>query len=117
MFDLHDESGLAAIKECGIYDEFLALTGECSEAQKVADKDGNILYQDEGELSERVWYCCFLAVVYWNIDSDGVTSSFLPLPPRLLGAQRSSWTLAITTSKLSTWSLAPMEPGLESGSY
>lgn len=53
MFDLHDESGLAALKECGIYDQFLKLTGECSEAQKVADKDGNILYQDEGELSER----------------------------------------------------------------
>ncbi|KAL4883879.1 hypothetical protein BJY04DRAFT_18475 [Aspergillus karnatakaensis] len=51
--DLHEESGLAALKECGLYDKFLQHTGECSEAQKVSDKDGNILYQDEGELSER----------------------------------------------------------------
>lgn len=51
--DLHDESGLAALKECGIYEDFLKLTGECSEAQKVADKDGTIVYADKGELSER----------------------------------------------------------------
>ena len=53
MLDLHDESGIAAIKECGLYDDFLKLTGECSEAQKVSDKHGNILYQDDGEHSER----------------------------------------------------------------
>lgn len=53
MLDLHEESGLAAIRECRLYDEFLQLTGECSEAQKVSDKDGNILHADEGELSER----------------------------------------------------------------
>ena len=53
MLDLHDESGLAAIRECGLFDEFLKLTGECAEAQKVSDKDGNILYTDDGELSER----------------------------------------------------------------
>ncbi|OJJ04911.1 hypothetical protein ASPVEDRAFT_31337 [Aspergillus versicolor CBS 583.65] len=51
--DLHDESGLAALKECGIYEDFLKLTGECSKAQKVADKDGIIIYADKGELSER----------------------------------------------------------------
>lgn len=53
MLDLHDESGQAAIKDCGLWDEFFKLTGECAEAQRVADKDGNILYADEGELSER----------------------------------------------------------------
>ncbi|RJE21368.1 FAD binding domain protein [Aspergillus sclerotialis] len=53
MLDLHEESGLAAIRECGLYDQFLQLTGECSEAQKVSDKDGTILHADEGELSER----------------------------------------------------------------
>ncbi|KAH6887667.1 salicylate hydroxylase [Thelonectria olida] len=53
MLDLHDESGIAAIKECGLLDQFFKLTGECSEAQKVADKNGNIIYRDEGELSER----------------------------------------------------------------
>ncbi|TAQ91044.1 hypothetical protein B7494_g664 [Chlorociboria aeruginascens] len=51
--DLHEGSGLAAIKECDIFDEFMALTGVCTEAQKVADKHGNIVYSDEGELSNR----------------------------------------------------------------
>lgn len=53
MLDLHEESGLLAIKECGLFDEFQQLTGECSEAQKVADMNGKILYRDEGEMSER----------------------------------------------------------------
>lgn len=53
MLDLHEESGLAAVRECGLFDQFLQLTGECSEAQKVLDKDGNILHTDEGELSNR----------------------------------------------------------------
>ncbi|KAL5051062.1 hypothetical protein BDW71DRAFT_82373 [Aspergillus fruticulosus] len=53
MLDLHEESGLAALKECGLYDTFLTLTGECSQAQRVADKDGNIVYADGGELSQR----------------------------------------------------------------
>ncbi len=53
LLDLHDESGLAALKECGIYEDFLKLTGECSEVQKVADKDGTIVYADKGERSER----------------------------------------------------------------
>ncbi|KAJ5665829.1 uncharacterized protein N7477_008277 [Penicillium maclennaniae] len=53
MLDLHDESGLAALRECGLYNRFLQLTGECSEAQKVSDKDGNIIHEDDGELSER----------------------------------------------------------------
>ncbi|KAL6239549.1 hypothetical protein BDW75DRAFT_121434 [Aspergillus navahoensis] len=53
MLDLHEESGLAALKGCSLYDTFLTLSGECSEAQRVADKDGNIIYADEGELSQR----------------------------------------------------------------
>jgi 2-polyprenyl-6-methoxyphenol hydroxylase-like FAD-dependent oxidoreductase len=28
MLDLHEESGIAAIKECGLYDEFIKLTSE-----------------------------------------------------------------------------------------
>ncbi|KAF9887320.1 hypothetical protein FE257_010315 [Aspergillus nanangensis] len=53
MLDLHEESGIAAIRACGLFDEFIQLTGECAESQVVADKDGNILYSDEGELSQR----------------------------------------------------------------
>ena len=53
MLDLHSESGLAAIKECDLFDQFLKLTGECTEADKVLDKHGNVLHTDRGELSER----------------------------------------------------------------
>ncbi|KAH8649845.1 hypothetical protein BX600DRAFT_441944 [Xylariales sp. PMI_506] len=52
MLDLHDESGLAAIRECGLCDEFLSLTGECTEADRVADKDGNLLWDDVGGARE-----------------------------------------------------------------
>lgn len=51
--DLHKESGLAAIEECGITDEFVRLTNECTESQIVSDKDGNILWRDQGEMSGR----------------------------------------------------------------
>lgn len=46
--DLHAESGLAAIAECGLTDEFLRLTGECAESQRVADRHGNIVFEDAG---------------------------------------------------------------------
>ncbi|GFF81239.1 hypothetical protein IFM47457_05406 [Aspergillus lentulus] len=53
MLDLHEGSGLAAIRECGLYDDFLKHTGDCAETQIVADKDGNILYSDEDDSNNR----------------------------------------------------------------
>ncbi|PKX90425.1 FAD-dependent oxidoreductase [Aspergillus novofumigatus IBT 16806] len=53
MLDLHEGSGLAAIRECGLYDEFLKHTGDCAETQRVADKDGNILYSDDNDGNNR----------------------------------------------------------------
>ncbi|KAJ0116957.1 salicylate hydroxylase [Diaporthe amygdali] len=53
MLDLHDESGLAAIRACGLYEEFLPLTGDCEEAMIVADKHGNILHSDQGGAEAR----------------------------------------------------------------
>lgn len=53
MLDLHEESGIAAIQECGLHEEFLKLTGECTQADKVSDRDGKILHAGEGEYSER----------------------------------------------------------------
>lgn len=49
MLDLHEESGLAVIKECGLYDDFVPLTGECSEDFLVADRHGNVIYTVKGE--------------------------------------------------------------------
>lgn len=53
MLDLHEGSGLAAIHACGLYDDFLALTGECEEAAKVVDKNADILHQDSGGVQAR----------------------------------------------------------------
>ncbi|GAD96305.1 salicylate hydroxylase [Paecilomyces variotii No. 5] len=49
MLDLHEESGLAAIRECGLHDEFVPLTGECTEDFIVADRDGKVLYKHEAD--------------------------------------------------------------------
>ncbi|KAM3550234.1 hypothetical protein ARSEF4850_008441 [Beauveria asiatica] len=40
MLDLHEGDGLRAVRACGLYDEFLPLTGECSEEFVLADKHG-----------------------------------------------------------------------------
>lgn len=48
MLDLHEGSGLDAIRDCGVYDEFVPLTGECSEEYKVADITGNPLFIHNG---------------------------------------------------------------------
>jgi 2-polyprenyl-6-methoxyphenol hydroxylase-like FAD-dependent oxidoreductase len=53
MLDLHTDTGVAAIRECGLYDEFVKLTGECSEAQVVANIEGTIVYQDDGSHESR----------------------------------------------------------------
>jgi 2-polyprenyl-6-methoxyphenol hydroxylase-like FAD-dependent oxidoreductase len=45
MLDLHQESGLAAIEKCGLYEEFRPLTGDCAEVFRIADKDGNIVFE------------------------------------------------------------------------
>ncbi|BDD62148.1 hypothetical protein MPDQ_002155 [Monascus purpureus] len=51
--DLHEGSGLTAIRECNVFDEFTSLTGDCTEELRIADKNGNIIYEDKGELSNR----------------------------------------------------------------
>ncbi|KKY32680.1 putative salicylate hydroxylase [Diaporthe ampelina] len=53
MLDLHEESGLAAIRACGLYEQFLPLTGDCDESMIVADKHGNILHSDQGGAADR----------------------------------------------------------------
>ncbi|KAK3934199.1 FAD/NAD(P)-binding domain-protein [Diplogelasinospora grovesii] len=53
MLDLHEESGLAAIRACGLFDEFSPLTSECAESMKIADRTGNVLYEDEGQQEGR----------------------------------------------------------------
>lgn len=51
MLDLHEESGLAALKKCDLFDDFIPLTGDCAQVMKISDKDGNIVFThgDDGE--------------------------------------------------------------------
>ncbi|KAI8830226.1 salicylate hydroxylase [Chytriomyces cf. hyalinus JEL632] len=47
--DMHEEAGLAAIEALGITAEFMALTGECSEATRIANHNADILYAEDEE--------------------------------------------------------------------
>ena len=51
--DLHTDSGLAALNELGLIDEFNTMIDDCSEEAIVADKHGTILYADPGQTSNR----------------------------------------------------------------
>lgn len=53
MLDLHEETGLVAIKECGLLDEFLPLTGDCAPVMKMADKDGNAFFTNTAAKDDR----------------------------------------------------------------
>lgn len=54
MLDLHEESGLTVMRECGLWDGFQAAVGDCSESMRVMNAAGAILHVDEGsELESR----------------------------------------------------------------
>ena len=54
MLDLHEESGLKVIRECGLWDGFQAAIGDCSEASRILHPhEGTLLYSDQGELASR----------------------------------------------------------------
>ncbi|KAK5079363.1 hypothetical protein LTR64_002214 [Lithohypha guttulata] len=53
MLDLHEESGLAAIRACDLMEEFNSHTGVCSEAQIIATKDGKVIYSEDGGPESR----------------------------------------------------------------
>jgi len=53
MLDLHEESGLAAMRECGLWESFQAALGDCSESTRVLNPEGVVLHTDEGGLEPR----------------------------------------------------------------
>lgn len=53
MLDLHRESGLAAIRACGLWDQFLPFTADCEESMMIRNKAGDLLHQDQGGLASR----------------------------------------------------------------
>lgn len=53
MLDLHEESGLAAIRACGLLEAFVPLSAECAQSMVVRNKEGKETYADEGGLAHR----------------------------------------------------------------
>lgn len=53
MLDLHEESGLRVMRECGLWDRFTAALGDCSEAWRVLNPQGTLLHSDDGRPSAR----------------------------------------------------------------
>jgi 2-polyprenyl-6-methoxyphenol hydroxylase-like FAD-dependent oxidoreductase len=49
MLDLHEESGLAAVRECRLWDGFQAAMGDCSKSMRVLSPNGAVLHTDEGD--------------------------------------------------------------------
>lgn len=48
MLDLHDESGLAVIRACGLYEKFRNYTSDCEESMMIMNGAGELLHEDKG---------------------------------------------------------------------
>jgi 2-polyprenyl-6-methoxyphenol hydroxylase-like FAD-dependent oxidoreductase len=53
MLDIHEDSGQAALRAAGLYDEFLGIIHPGGEAIRVLDKTGAVRWQDEGDNGNR----------------------------------------------------------------
>ncbi|MEV0275823.1 FAD-dependent monooxygenase [Streptomyces sp. NPDC050610] len=53
MLDMHEESGQAALRAAGLYDEFRALVLPGGEAARIVDKDAALHWEDTGDDSNR----------------------------------------------------------------
>ena len=49
--DLHEGSGLAAIRKLGLYDTFRTMNDDCTQVMKLVDKEGKIVHVEEDENS------------------------------------------------------------------
>ncbi|KAJ6787460.1 hypothetical protein PWT90_08734 [Aphanocladium album] len=52
MLDMHEPDGLKAIRACDVYEQFLPLTGECSEEFVLANEMGERVIVNSGDKSE-----------------------------------------------------------------
>ncbi|KAK3331843.1 salicylate hydroxylase [Cercophora scortea] len=53
MLDLHEESGLKVMRECGLWDAFQAALGDCAESMRVLNHDGVIVHEHDGQHASR----------------------------------------------------------------
>lgn len=51
--DLHEESGLAAVHACGLFEQFLPLTADCTEELIIINKNGKVTHANESGLGNR----------------------------------------------------------------
>jgi 2-polyprenyl-6-methoxyphenol hydroxylase-like FAD-dependent oxidoreductase len=74
MLDLHEESGLAAIRKCDLFDDFMSLTGDCAQVTKISDKDGSILFADaeEGENRPEISRHALNQLLISNLPADTI---------------------------------------------
>ncbi|PVI02682.1 salicylate hydroxylase [Periconia macrospinosa] len=54
--DLHEESGLSALRECQLLDEAMALTGDCTQEQRIASKSGEVIFYFKDSLGQPEIY-------------------------------------------------------------
>ena len=53
MLDMHVDSGQAALRAAGLFEEFRAIVHAGGEATRILDKDATVLMEDDGEGGER----------------------------------------------------------------
>ncbi|KAK9243194.1 salicylate hydroxylase [Lipomyces tetrasporus] len=89
MLDLHDESGLRVMRECGLWDSFQAAVGDCSEACRVLNPQSTVLHTDEGELASRpeITRNALTKLLIENLPSDFVKWNHKTTGPFYGGAQ------------------------------
>lgn len=51
--DLHEQSGLLALKTCGLFEKFQQRNVDCSEQMIISDRYGNILINDDDDTEHR----------------------------------------------------------------
>ncbi|GGN80603.1 oxidoreductase [Streptomyces albiflavescens] len=53
MLDMHEDSGQAALRAAGLYEEFRAIVHVGGEAMRILGKDATVRMEDDGEAGER----------------------------------------------------------------
>ncbi|KAG8156296.1 hypothetical protein KVR01_013831 [Diaporthe batatas] len=93
MLDLHEESGLAAVRACGLYEKFLPLTGDCEESMIVSDKHGNILHSDQAGLANRPEISRHNII---RLFMSKIPEAYIRYDSKLLSAERNPTTGVVT---------------------
>lgn len=77
MLDMHEDSGLAAIRKCGLFDEFMPLTGDCSQEMKITEKSGKVMLThgkgqdiDSGENRPEISRNALAEILLANLPAD-----------------------------------------------